>query len=206
MENANREYEAAWNQAMTSGAYDTLVDTLVEERKTSGPQPEHQALVEFTKLNQARIRRIRKTVKVDDRLLTTCNDLSDRVGVIVITEAWCGDAAQSVPVLQSICEASGLALRIALRDENDWLMSQHLTNGSRSIPIFVFLELNTWRVLATWGPRPSELQKEVVAFYSQSRDEKEKSEFKAGIQKWYNTDRQRSIQRELLDIARSIHT
>src|SRR5215217_2298139 len=55
---------------------------------------------------------------------------------LVISEGWCGDAAQILPILNKMALASDkkIDLRIVLRDENDELMSQYLTNGGKAIP------------------------------------------------------------------------
>ena len=55
---------------------------------------------------------------------------------LVLTEAWCGDAAQSLPIINKMAEVSdNITLRLILRDENLDVMDQFLQNGrSRSIP------------------------------------------------------------------------
>src|SRR5258708_38830316 len=78
---------------------------------------------------------------------------------LVLTEGWCGDAAQSLPVMQALAQLNPLIrLRTLLRDENLELMDQYLTNGvSRSIPKLFAMDTYSLTVLFTWSPRPATL-------------------------------------------------
>jgi hypothetical protein len=68
---------------------------------------------------------------------------------IVISEGWCGDAAQLLPVFDKMAEQSEgkIELRIVLRDENEELMSHFLTNKSQiNSQINCYQQNNKWRV------------------------------------------------------------
>lgn len=60
--------------------------------------------------------------------------------ILAIAEAWCGDVYRELPTLARIAEATGMELRVFLRDENPDIMDEFLTNEgkSRAIPVFVF--------------------------------------------------------------------
>ena len=60
--------------------------------------------------------------------------------LLAIAEVWCGDVYRELPTAVRIAEASGLDLRIFLRDENPDIMDEFLSNDgkSRAIPVFVF--------------------------------------------------------------------
>jgi hypothetical protein len=78
--------------------------------------------------------------------------------LLVMAEDWCGDAVNTVPVLQRLTErAPNLDLRIISRDGNPDLMDAHLTGTSRSIPVVIMLDAN-YEERAWWGPRPTEIQ------------------------------------------------
>ncbi|QHE53507.1 thioredoxin family protein [Pontibacillus sp. HMF3514] len=79
------------------------------------------------------------------------------LSVLVITEDWCGDAMLNIPILLRICEAANINVRMLPRDEHPELMDQYLTNGSRSIPIFIFFN-SDGEQKAVWGPRAPQLQ------------------------------------------------
>jgi hypothetical protein len=58
--------------------------------------------------------------------------------LVALTEDWCGDAVNTLPVVARFAEAAGWDLRLLSRDDNPDLMDAHLTNGrSRSIPVVI---------------------------------------------------------------------
>jgi hypothetical protein len=82
--------------------------------------------------------------------------------LLVLSEDWCGDAVNIVPVIAKLTESvSNLDLRILARDENLDIMDTHLTGKSRSIPVVILLNPK-YEECGWWGPRPRELQKWVV--------------------------------------------
>ena len=83
--------------------------------------------------------------------------------LLVLSEDWCGDSVNIVPIVAKLCEAvSNMDMRILARDENLDIMDEHLTGGrSRSIPIVILLN-QKYQECGWWGPRPSALQKWVV--------------------------------------------
>ncbi len=62
------------------------------------------------------------------------------VNVLAIAEAWCGDVYRELPTIARICDATGMTLRIFLRDQNPDIMDEFVSNEgkSRAIPVFVF--------------------------------------------------------------------
>lgn len=60
--------------------------------------------------------------------------------ILALAEAWCGDVYRELPTVAKIAEATGLELRVFLRDENPDIMDEFLSNDgkSRAIPVFVF--------------------------------------------------------------------
>jgi len=116
---------------------------------------------------------------------------------LVISEDWCGDASNTVPVLARWVEANpGLELRIIRRDEHAEVMDRYLTNGSRSIPIVIALD-EEFRELGHWGPRPAELQAWVMA----NRAGIPKGELYPQVRRWYAGDRGETTIREVMRIA-----
>ena len=114
--------------------------------------------------------------------------------LLVISEDWCGDAANTVPVLAGLAErVPGVEFRILPRDQYPAVMDRYLTNGSRSIPIAIGLDQN-FRELGHWGPRPSELQAWVMA----TKDTMPKDQRYAEARRWYARDKGHSTLREVL--------
>jgi hypothetical protein len=79
--------------------------------------------------------------------------------LLVLSEDWCGDAVNIVPIVGRLAgSVSNMDMRILARDENLDIMDAHLTGTSRSIPIVILL--NQWfHECGWWGPRPFALQK-----------------------------------------------
>lgn len=88
--------------------------------------------------------------------------LGGRWHLLVLSEDWCGDAVNIVPVIAKLAESvSNMDMRILARDENLDIMDAHLTGKSRSIPIVILLNPK-YQECGWWGPRPRELQKWVI--------------------------------------------
>ena len=115
--------------------------------------------------------------------------------LLVLAEDWCGDASNTIPILARLAErVPGLELRVIRRDEHPEVMDQYLTDGSRSIPIVIALDVD-FRELGHWGPRPTALQDWVLA----NKARIAKPELYPQVRKWYARDRGESTLREVLE-------
>lgn len=154
-------------------------------------------LTHYSTLNEVRMNRLDKTIHIPLEILDKMDSLKTKHTLLVISEGWCGDAAQVVPVINKLAEATDkLELRIVLRDQNPQLMDAYLTNGGRSIPKLILVEPDTLAVRGSWGPRPHDAAKLIV-------DAKEKfghipDEAKADLQKWYLQDKGISTMEEIM--------
>jgi len=183
----------ALDHSMSYEAYHQLFTEYAENGKTSGPK-QSDDLVHYTKLNAQRSKRIAKTTNLNPALVKAVQSLPKQTWIL-ITETWCGDAANSVPVIAKLAELnSDIDLRIVLRDEQLELMDQFLTKGGRSIPKLITLD-ESLEVQFTWGPRPEELQK-IYWDWRESENSMPYSEFHLVIQKWYNDNKSVAIQDE----------
>ena len=179
-------------------AYRDLVSNLVVEQSTTGNE-KTEDLVNYTMLNDRRMNRWDKTIKVSESAQRQVEDFNKKVTWIVITESWCGDAAHIVPAINKVAELnSNIDFRIVLRDENDGLMNAFLTNGGRAIPKLIMLDTESHEVLGTFGPRPSVATKMVNDFKAEHG--KLTAEFKEDLQRWYNKDKGQSTIEDLVDL------
>lgn len=187
--------EQSVNKAMDYAQYNLLFKQLVEEEKSTG---EHsQMKVDYTKLNFSRTKRLDKTAKVSDESMKVFKNISEKQTWLVISEPWCGDAAQTLPFLNKIVQLSDkLDLKIVLRDENPELMDQFLTNGSQSIPIIIMLD-EAMNVIQTFGPR-SKAATKLVTDYKTKHGVIDDA-FKEMLQVWYNNDKGVSIVNDILE-------
>lgn len=186
-------------KSYTYSEYKVLFENLVEAQTSTGNNPSED-LIKYTKLNWSRAKRGDKTFVALPETQLFLNNLKKSFKLLIITEPWCGDAAQVVPAIAGIAkESSLLDVEIVLRDENDDLMSRYLTNGGKAIPIVVIIEKDTGKELGSWGPRPAKAQDQVLAYKAKPETERESYfEFVQNMQKWYNKDKTASIQKEFI--------
>ena len=185
------------DSGMSYETYRELIDDLLRQGKTTGS--DHAVvMLEYTKMNVHRMNRLDKTIELSHALMEELSSVKRPVTWMVLTEAWCGDAAQNIPILAKMATASSnIDLKLILRDENVEIMDQYLTNGGRAIPKLIMLDEHLSE-LGTWGPRPTEVQQMVL---DNKRDAKlPYAEFAKVVQKWYAQDKGKSLQREIQKI------
>jgi hypothetical protein len=185
-------------KSLSYAEYVKLIDDLLLEGKTTGLNQSY-AMFSFGKLNRQRMHRLEKTAVLDQELVFTVRSLDVNWIWLIITEGWCGDAAQIIPIIEKIAaENPGIKTRYVLRDENLDLMDRFLTNGARSIPKLIALDAEMLEVIGTWGPRPEAAQD---LFYELKAKGLEKPVIMERLQRWYNEDHSRSIQAELKELV-----
>lgn len=186
------------DESMSYEAYRTLLDELLKDNKTTG-EDQSDDMLNYAKMNIQRMKRLDKKMKLNDETIAVLSNLNQKQIWLTITEGWCGDAAQIVPVLNRIAGAnSNIDLRFILRDINLEVMDEFLTDGGRSIPKIIILNPETLDVLTTWGPRPQDLQ----AFFVEEKQKEDYtwSKLSKGLQLWYNKDKTEKIQSELMEL------
>ena len=185
-------------KGITYSEYRTLVTSLVDENSTTGNE-KTEALVNYTMLNDRRMKRWDKTVKVSDEVKTKIESFNKKVTWLVITESWCGDAAHIMPVINKVAEFNNnIDYKVVLRDENDRLMNQFLTNGGKAIPKLIMIDNETNEVINTFGPRPL-VATEMVNDYKTEHG-KLTPEFKEDLQRWYNKNKGQSTIEDLVGL------
>ena len=172
--------------------------TLAQGLATGVTQSE--ALTHYTTLNEVRMNRLDKTIVIPDEIKDKLKSLDKDYTLLVLSEGWCGDAAQIMPVINKMNEVTAkLNLRIVLRDDNADLMDLYLTNDGRSIPKLILLDKETLEVKGSWGPRPKDAAQLITDF-------KEKhgaitDEAKTELQKWYLHDKGHSTMQEIFELV-----
>jgi hypothetical protein len=181
----------------TYDEYRQMIDSLLDEGKTTG-ENHSDAMLHFTKMNVHRMKRHDKRTELKAELVEKLQGIESEWTWLVLTEAWCGDAAQSLPIINKMAEASdNITLRLILRDENLDIMDQFLQNGrSRSIPKLICIDSETNEVIGDWGPRPQESQE----LYDDLRSDSELQyqQVAERLHKWYADDKGQAIQQEFL--------
>lgn len=185
-------------KSMSYSTYRDLIKVLVDQNSTTGSE-KTEALINYTKLNDRRMKRWDKTLEVSQDLKEKIKDLQESVTWLVITESWCGDAAHVLPAINKLAELNNkIDLKLVLRDENSELMDQFLTDGSRSIPKLIMIDNETGDVFTTYGPRPSVAASYVNRFKAENG--KLTSEFKEDLQHWYNNDKGQNVMEDMVEL------
>lgn len=132
----------------------------------------------------------------DDLVAEALRTLDRPVHLLALSEDWCGDAVNILPVVARFVErVPNLDLRVLGREANPDLMDAHLTDGrSRSIPVVIVLD-EDFSEVGWWGPRPAELQAWVLDHLDMPSRERYRE-----VRRWYARDRGRTTLTELLAV------
>ena len=141
--------------------------------------------------------------RVDEDYVRRVSSLSGSWHFLVLSEDWCGDAVNTVPIVARLVErCPNVDLRVLARDVNPDLMDAHLTGGSRSIPVIIVLD-EAYEERGWWGPRPTVLQRWV----SGQGQLLEKTARYREARTWYARDRGRTTLDEVVSmLERVVHT
>jgi Thioredoxin len=153
---------------------------------------------EYINLNQRRMHRVEKTYIPSAEIITQVSNLKHKTYWLIITEHWCGDASQTLPVLNAIAELSNgmIEMKLVYRDQHDDLMNAYLTNGTRSIPKLIQLD-DHFNVTGIWGPRPTVAQKLVKELKSNPVTA---ATYANELHLWYAKDKQQSLEKEVTQL------
>ncbi len=178
--------------------YRNKVTELLKKDKSSGNE-QSEDLLHYSKLNETRMNRLDKTIFVEKSITQKLNLLQDQYYWLVLSEGWCGDAAQLLPIFNKMANVSDkIELKILFRDENEALMNFFLTNGGKAIPKLLILEKDTLHLKGDWGPRPEGASSLIKSYKHQYGvvDDTAKTE----LQLWYLHDKGLSTQNELVNL------
>jgi hypothetical protein len=178
--------------------YRNLVLKYAEDSKTSGDQSEEKIAATF--INAQRMKRIDKQCVINNNLNRLVSQINKKQKWIVISETWCGDSAQCLPVIAKIAKLNkNIKLEIIFRDEHLEVIDAFLTNGTRSIPKLICVDEETESVNYIWGPRPRVIQDKVLELKSKNM-EITHDELVKHIHLWYAQDKTNAIQNEFIDL------
>jgi thiol-disulfide isomerase/thioredoxin len=183
--------------------YRKLMADLLKEGKSTAVE-QTQERTHYSELNEARMHRLDKTIKITEENSVKLKTLNKSYLWIVLTESWCGDAAQILPILNKmVLEVNQkIELKLALRDENEDLMDHFLTNKAKAIPKLIVIDKATGSVVGDWGPRPQGAI-DLIERYKEKFgviDETAKTE----LQLWYLHDKGVSTQNEIIQLLQHL--
>ena len=185
-------------KSITYAQYRDEVADLVANNSTSGNE-KTEDLIEYTLLNDRRMKRWDKTLKVSEQAKEKLSHFKTDVTWLVLTESWCGDAAHVIPVINKVAELSNhIDLKLVYRDENEALMNEFLTNGGKSVPKLIMIDTHSNKVIGTFGPRPAKATQLVLDY--KAKHGMITPEIKEELQQWYNNDKGQSTIEDLLKL------
>ena len=153
---------------------------------------------QYIPLNKSRFTRSLKQGVITQELTEAIRANNEKQDWVIITEPWCGDAAQIVPYLFKIAALNPLInVLVQLRDSHSEIES-YLSNGKMSIPKLI-VRNKQGIDLFIWGPRPQKLE----AIYLELKNKNENiDDMKTILQKWYNDDKGKEIQEEIMELIK----
>lgn len=194
----NTLVETAAKNAYTYDEYREMMSRLLAQGKVTGEE-QSEALLAYAKLNERRMQRWEKTLKITEEDQKRMKSFSGDMLWLVIYESWCGDAAHNLPVMKKLADLNpAINLKVVLRDENLTLMDEFLTNGGRSIPKLIMFDAKAKKVLGSWGPRPEEATRLVLDY--KEKHGKIDEQIKEDLQRWYNKDKGQALIEEILNM------
>ena len=178
-----------------------ITDLLLEKKSTGDEQSEN--LTHYSELNETRMNRLDKTMKITEENSIKLKSLKSEYIWLVISEGWCGDAAQLLPIINKMAEESEkIELKIVLRDENEELMKLFLTDKKNAIPILIIVDKETGSVMGNWGPRP-QAAADLVNDYKKEFGIIDET-LKTNLQLWYLHDKGITSQNELVNLIMNL--
>ena len=183
--------------------YRKLMADLLKDGKSTAVE-QTQERTHYSELNESRMRRLDKTMHITDENGAKLKALTKRYIWLVLSESWCGDAAQILPILHKMeLESNGkIEMKLVLRDENEMLMNHFLTNKSKAIPKLIIIDKETRSVVGDWGPRPQGAVNLIEAYKAEFGSIDETA--KANLQLWYLHDKGLSTQNEIIQLLQNL--
>lgn len=189
------------SSAMHYSDFKEYCQKIIKELESKEIDESEKSLLEYRKLNLARINRVEKSYFPSTAIKNLVVKLQKQTW-LVITEDWCGDSAQNLPAIANIASLNeNIDLKIILRDQNLELMDFYLTDGKRSIPKVVALDKNL-NELFIWGPRPKNAQ---TYFEKLKNEGLIKDDIIKNIHSWYAKDKCKSLEEELVELLSGIN-
>ena len=182
-----------WDKAITFNEYFQIANQRLNN-------PDNDKDVEYNPYYELGIQRMDRTLKkfvIDEEQLNELKSKNFDGKILIISEAWCGDASATVPALVKFFEGQN-EVKIFLRDSDSSLIDQFLTNGTQSIPKVIILEKD-FNVKNSWGPRPK-FGHDLLLKFKANPEEYPKESFYNDLQVYYSRNRGKDSIQEILEL------
>ncbi|MPS65901.1 MAG: thioredoxin family protein [Chryseobacterium sp.] len=185
--------ENYWAQGISYEEYIQIAKERLEN-------PSTQQEIDYKQYYELGLQRMDRTLKKyvpDEEQLKELAAKNFDGKILIISEAWCGDASATVPALIKFFEGHN-EVKIFLRDRDKSLINQFLTNGTESIPKVIILDKD-FKVKNSWGPRP-QYGKELLMKHKADPEGYPKDQFYNDLQLYYAKNRGKDAVQEILDL------
>jgi hypothetical protein len=185
--------ENYWNSAISFDEYIQIANERLEN-------PADQNEIEYKPYYELGLQRMNRTLKklaIDEEQVNELKSKNFDGKILIISEAWCGDASATVPALVKFFEGHN-EVKIFLRDSDSSLIEQFLTNGTQSIPKVIILD-KEFKVKNSWGPRPK-FGHDLLLKYKADPENYTKDMFYNDLQIYYSRNRGKDAIQEILEL------
>lgn len=185
--------ENYWNSAVSFDEYIQIANERLEN-------PADQNEIEYKPYYELGLQRMNRTLKklvIDEEQVNELKSKNFDGKILIISEAWCGDASATVPALVKFFEGHN-EVKIFLRDSDSSLIEQFLTNGTQSIPKVIILD-KEFKVKNSWGPRPK-FGHDLLLKYKADPENYTKDMFYNDLQIYYSRNRGKDAIQEILEL------
>ncbi|WP_262149034.1 thioredoxin family protein [Chryseobacterium foetidum] len=182
-----------WDNAISFEEYVQIA----KQRLENPANEQEKEYKQYYELGLQRIDRTWKKYTPDEEQLQTLESKNFKGKILIISEAWCGDASATVPALVKFFEGKN-EVKIFLRDSDKSLINQFLTNGTESIPKVLILN-EDFSVKNSWGPRPK-FGHELLLKFKADPEAYPRETFYNDLQLYYAKNRGKDAVAEILEL------
>lgn len=183
--------ENYWNNAISFEQYMSIAET-----RATTPD-DNDAYQDYYELGLQRMNRALKTFKANPQQQELLKAKNFRGKILIISEAWCGDASATVPAIAKFFEGHN-EVRIFLRDSDTTLIDQFLTDGAQSIPKVLILD-EGFNLKNVWGPRPA-YGTAILKKFKADPEAYPREELYNDLQVYYAKNRGKDVIEEILNL------
>lgn len=173
---------------------ENIEDQLEEQIELDDPKE----LVPYFAINLKQSREIRKNFRYNPGMEKKAKSYDADLKFLIISEGWCEDASQIVPIVDRLAETIGVECKFVFRDENIELMEEYNTNGSHSIPIVIGVTPEGDEAFR-FGPRPAQAMIYTNRF-KKDPDKYSREDFEEDLDRFYLENHGQDIISEILEL------
>jgi hypothetical protein len=131
-------------------------------------------------------------------LITRMRALPEKRRLLVVTEDWCSDSANTVPYIARLIDGAPERLEMRLIDSQrgEAVMEAHRTPDGRTATPTVVVLGDDGRLIGAWTERPSSTQ----AWFLEKQKTTMQTPLKAELMAWYANDAGKTTVAEIADI------